>query len=70
MARACYKADAATFESKALSDRYFVSINLQKVLMLTEIAVIKATVVTQHILGKKQEILFGIKKLNVEMMKT
>ena len=57
MARACYKADVATFESKALQGTYFASLDLQKVLMLSEIAVIKAAVFTRHIWREKQDIL-------------
>ena len=52
LARACYKADVATFESKALQGTYFASLDLQKVLMLSEISVIKLVVYTQPIWEK------------------
>ena len=47
LARACYKADAASFEKK--TDTYFASLDLQKVRMLPEIAGVKSAVFTQRI---------------------
>ena len=49
LARACYKADASSFEKKTAPDTYFAYLDLQKVRMLPEIAGVKSAVFTQRI---------------------